>query len=661
MSFTSAPAATRYIAFLLALFMVVALAPAQQAQADTGEDSPPVWWPLRGENSGGENLIGCAYLSPNASCITPAGTLYHGDWAIDIAADRGEPIYATGGGTVISAENDQGANCNYNTVRRPGDCPDGARGNHVLIDHGENEDGKRIYSFYTHFETVDVNEGDHVGPTTKLGGAGDSGWSTPGFVHLHYERRNASGATDPGPLKACVDGSVVTYPHALDGDYTSWEGLPGHTLAAESDGVDCAYPPGNGNGGGDGTALKVDVAFAIDTTGSMGPYIGAASAAAISIADTTYDRADARIGLVEYKDLYSSCPGDEFAARVVTPFTTDSSTFASGIDTLRATGGCDFPESVYSGIMTALEMPWRTDARKAAIVMGDARPHDPEQVTGYTAASVISAARDGGVPIITGSTTAETDTVRTASTTTDDTPSGVELYTVNIGGGGSPYFEQLAEGTGGKHYLASTPTEAVDQISAALTEITTATLAVELGGPYSGVVGDTVTFNADVTAGTADLYEWDFNGDGTYTASTSYPTATHTYDARFSGDVTLRATNTTTGQTASSTAAVTVVERLEVRYTGTKAGAPGVSLPAIAFVTGRDGQPVSGSTVTFTVGEQQCSAMTEANGKAMCRITLDGPAGEIPLIAYAEPVDGYGAAGAVETIRVAGSRGRGRG
>lgn len=648
MSRTSTPAATRYIAFLLALFMVVALAPTQQAQAATTDDSPPVWWPLRGSNQ-----IGCSYMSPSAVC----GGTYHRDWAIDAAATRNEAIYAAGGGTVIHAVKDQGANCSINTYERPGDCPNGARGNSVTIDHGGG-----IHSFYTHFATVDVSTGDRVGPTTRLGGAGDSGWSSPGFVHLHYERRNADGTPlDPGPLKACVGGDVVTYPHAFEGDYTSWAGLPGQRFVAVSEGVDCARPPGDGGGGG-GSANKVDVTFAIDTTGSMGPYIGAASAAAIAIADTTYATSDARIGLVEYKDLYSSCPSDGFAARVVTPFTASSSTFASGIGSLRATGGCDFPESVYSGIMTALEMPWRSDARKAVIVMGDARPHDPEQVTGYTAASVIAAARAGDVPVIGARSAAPTEpTLVSAAATADDAPTGVELYTINIGGGGSPYFEELAEGTGGQHYLASNPTEAVDQIAEALTEITSATLAVELGGPYGGMVAETLTFNADVTAGTADLYEWDFNGDGTYTASTSYPTATHTYDARFSGEVTLRATDTASGQSATSSAAVNVVEPVEVRHMGTKAGAPGVSLPAIAFVTGRDGNPVSGSTVTFTIGEQHCSATTAANGKAMCRITLDGPAGERTLVAYAEAVEGYAAAGTVETIRVAGSRGRGRG
>jgi len=42
---------------------------------------------------------------------------------------------------------------------------------------------------------------------------------------------------------------------------------------------------------------------------------------------------------------------------------------------------------------------------------------------------------------------------------------------VNIFSGGSPYFEELAADTGGKSYVCSDPSEAVDRLRQAVTEV----------------------------------------------------------------------------------------------------------------------------------------------------------------------------------------------
>lgn len=49
--------------------------------------------------------------------------------------------------------------------------------------------------------------------------------------------------------------------------------------------------------------------------------------------------------------------------------------------------GGDTPESMYSGAMTALNLPWRPGVRKV-IIIGDAPGKDPEPVTGFTLAAV---------------------------------------------------------------------------------------------------------------------------------------------------------------------------------------------------------------------------------------------------------------------------------
>jgi hypothetical protein len=146
---------------------------------------------------------------------------------------------------------------------------------------------------------------------------------------------------------------------------------------------------------------KVDVVFAIDTTGSMFPYIAGAVSAANDVVDTLSGRkgspaiiTDYRVGIVDYKDVDSDpsfgCPPDPYDATTDLPFTTKRSDIASGLNSLigKVGGGCDIPEDVLSGIDRALNFPWRKGVNKAVIVMGDAPGHDPEPHSGLTSASV---------------------------------------------------------------------------------------------------------------------------------------------------------------------------------------------------------------------------------------------------------------------------------
>lgn len=62
-------------------------------------------------------------------------------------------------------------------------------------------------------------------------------------------------------------------------------------------------------------------------------------------------------------------------------------------------------------------------------------------------------------------------------------------------------------------------------------------------GPYIGWVNDPVTFDASASwdpDGEIMLYEWDFNGDGTFDHSSSSPTATHIWTEPYFGVVILR-------------------------------------------------------------------------------------------------------------------------
>jgi hypothetical protein len=190
------------------------------AAAATGY-SPPSWLPLRGDS-----LIGCVTTNCNGGG--------HGEVAIDIPFDRWTPIYATGSGKVIAVEDDRGGNCDPATYNTLSDCPPSKSGNGVLVDHGGD-----VYSFYGHFEDVRVKVGQMVTEGTVLGAAGDSGWTPPGFVHLHYEEWDGllwegGRRVMPRDMKACHNGKTVTYPDVAGS--TSWNGLTGFRVTLRHDG-----------------------------------------------------------------------------------------------------------------------------------------------------------------------------------------------------------------------------------------------------------------------------------------------------------------------------------------------------------------------------------------------------------------------------------------
>jgi hypothetical protein len=133
------------------------------------------------------------------------------------------------------------------------------------------------------------------------------------------------------------------------------------------------------------TRKGLDVMFAIDTTGSMSPYINQAVANARTVAQRVLASAGTgRVGLVQYKDY-----GDDLVARQVVPLTSSIGDFENGLQSLGAYGGGDTPEAVYSGLVEALRASWSPTASRSVILIGDAPAHDPENVTGYTASQVL--------------------------------------------------------------------------------------------------------------------------------------------------------------------------------------------------------------------------------------------------------------------------------
>src|SRR5260370_26309072 len=128
----------------------------------------------------------------------------------------------------------------------------------------------------------------------------------------------------------------------------------------------------------------VEVAFVLDTTGSMGGLIEGAKRKIWSIATAIVDSnpdADIRMGLVAYRDI-----GDDYVTKKV-ELTRDIQDLYANLLELKARGGGDWPESVNEALDVAVnKLQWTagSDARRIVFLVGDAPPHmDYAQDTKY--------------------------------------------------------------------------------------------------------------------------------------------------------------------------------------------------------------------------------------------------------------------------------------
>ncbi len=128
----------------------------------------------------------------------------------------------------------------------------------------------------------------------------------------------------------------------------------------------------------------VEVAFVLDTTGSMGPLIEGAKRKIWSIATALVDAnpdAEIRMGLVVYRDI-----GDEYVTKTFN-LTTDIQDLYANLLELKARGGGDWPESVNEALDVAVtKLSWTQGEEICRIMflVGDAPPHmDYAQDTKY--------------------------------------------------------------------------------------------------------------------------------------------------------------------------------------------------------------------------------------------------------------------------------------
>jgi hypothetical protein len=146
------------------------------------------------------------------------------------------------------------------------------------------------------------------------------------------------------------------------------------------------------------TKPVVEVAFVLDTTGSMGPLIESAKRKIWSIATAIVDanpEAQIRMGLVAYRDI-----GDDYVTKSFA-LTTDIQDLYANLLELQARGGGDWPESVNEALhvgVTKLAWTQGSEICRIMFLVGDAPPHmDYAQDVKYP--EVLRMARERGIVV----------------------------------------------------------------------------------------------------------------------------------------------------------------------------------------------------------------------------------------------------------------------
>lgn len=137
----------------------------------------------------------------------------------------------------------------------------------------------------------------------------------------------------------------------------------------------------------------LDLCFVVDTTGSMGDDIDNARENMESILEHLAAKTENyRVALIDYRDYPErSNDSDDYPYKVQLYFTDNNELITDGINGLGLGYGGDNEETVYSALMAAVNLDWRSDAKKVIIILGDAAPLDPEPITNYSYDDVLLA------------------------------------------------------------------------------------------------------------------------------------------------------------------------------------------------------------------------------------------------------------------------------
>lgn len=192
-----------------------------------------------------------------------------------------------------------------------------------------------------------------------------------------------------------------------------------------------------------------DLAFIVDTTGSMGSLIQAAQNQMVSMVDqlSKESEIDVQFGVIEYRD---HPPQDQMIFKAYN-LTSDLKKIRKAIQGLKASGGGDAPEAVFAGIVAAIrELTWRPHARRMAVLVGDAPPHG------------VGANGDGfpnGCP--------SGEDIQSVAAKSEE--NRMTLYSLGLNRSCEPHFEKISRLTGGRYFRSEDAKAAMSQIKEILT------------------------------------------------------------------------------------------------------------------------------------------------------------------------------------------------
>jgi Mg-chelatase subunit ChlD len=142
---------------------------------------------------------------------------------------------------------------------------------------------------------------------------------------------------------------------------------------------------------------RIEVAFVLDTTGSMASLIDGAKKKIWSIANTIVDinpNADVRMALIGYRDF-----GDKYVTKSF-DMTRDIQGLYGKLLKFQAYGGGDMPEAVNEALNASVkDLHWskQENTRRIIFLVGDAPPH--MDYNGPKYAEIVSEARQAGIVV----------------------------------------------------------------------------------------------------------------------------------------------------------------------------------------------------------------------------------------------------------------------
>lgn len=192
----------------------------------------------------------------------------------------------------------------------------------------------------------------------------------------------------------------------------------------------------------------LDLAFIMDTTGSMGSYIRSAKenieAIVNEIIKTSKSRV--RLALIEYRD---HPPQDRSFVTRVHDFTESVGEMKRWLESAKAQGGGDSPEAVADGLYNVTKLAWSAESTKIAVLISDAPPHALDPTAGN---SFMNGCPEGHDPM---------QTVREIAKI------GVTLYSVGVEPSINAYkefFAAMAYITGGQYVPMRDPRQLINVI-----------------------------------------------------------------------------------------------------------------------------------------------------------------------------------------------------